>query len=50
MSFFFICDEKINALMPLLCLQKVHYLKKHGKRAQKVKFVEYYSVNWTKIS
>ena len=36
--------------MPLLCLQKVHYLKKYGKFAQNSKFVEYYIVSWTKIS
>ena len=46
---FFICNEKINALMPLICLLKVHYQKKNGKFSQKAKFVEYYSMDWTKI-
>ena len=50
MSFFIICDEKIIALMPLIFLRKVHYEKKNGNFAQKAKFVEYYSVDWTKIS
>ena len=48
--FFIICDEKIIALMPLIFLRKVHYEKKNGNFAQKAKFVEYYSVDWTKIS
>ena len=35
--------------MPLICLRKVHYQKKNSKFAQKAKFVEYYSVDWTNI-
>ena len=35
--------------MPLISLRKVHYQKKNGKFTQKTKFVEYYSVDWTKI-
>jgi len=35
--------------MPLICLRRVHYQKKNGKFAQKAKFVEYYSVDWTNI-
>ena len=38
--FFIISNEKINALMPLICLRKVHYQKKNGNFAQKAKFVE----------